>query len=282
MRNNLIVRHTTEEHSFLASRPQRATKPQRLQPIIFIHGMFGFALYFSNLMHYFTALGFTCYAPDIMGHGERAHIDVSKMGVHDYIAEMAEFVRFVETRHVAPPVIVGHSMGGLIAAKLSECPSVGHTVLITPAPPKGVLLIPGVYIQHIFEGIFRAMWSSLHGERFVPSQRALESQFVDPKGSKDAIAMLLKHRINTESHFVALELGTSYVPVNKNAIKTPMLVIGARKDVVIHHWVAGRVATHLGADFHMLDALGHMCPFEAGWEATALVIHEWLKKTHVM
>ena len=243
--------------------------------------MSGFALYFTNLMNYFTAIGFTCYAPDIMGHGERAYIDVSKKSVHDYVRDMAEFVRFVEARHSAPPVIVGHSMGGLIAAKLAEYSSVGHTVLITPAPPKGVMFVPGRFIQHIFSGIIRAILFALRGERFVPSERALNTLFVDPEKSKDAIAMLLRHRINTESPFVAFELGTSCVQVNKNMIKTPMLVIGAAKDTLIHPSVAERIARHLGGEFHMLQDLGHMCPFEAGWEETAKVIHEWLKKAQV-
>ncbi len=281
MRNNLLVRRTTPSHSFLASSPMCAVSATYLQPIIFVHGLAGFALYFTKLMEHFTALGFTCYAPDIVGHGERAHIDVSKKNIDDYTTDMANFVRDVEARHVAPPILVGHSMGGLIVAKLSEHISVGHAVLMTPAPPKGIMLIPGAYIQHIFAGIFRAMFSGLHGERFVPSKRALESLFADPVRSEEAIAMLMKHRLSTESTTVALELSMSMVPVDKNAITTPMLVIGAKKDVVIHHAVAGRIAKYLGADFHMLETLGHMCPFEAGWEETALVMHEWLKKTHV-
>ena len=270
------------EQKYLVAKPI-AVKHRRT--MVCIHGMAGFAAYLIPKMEYFAERGYTCFAPDIVGHGERNKIDVSGLGVLDYVADVNDFIdHTVRKENDAPLILLGHSMGGLIAAKLAEMRTdVGHAVLVTPAPPNGVLLLPGGMISFTLDDVRRLIKMMLGGARFVPSRHFLESLFANPKASKHIIDQWEARRMSNESLLVALQLGMSHVAVDARKINAHMLVIGAKKDKVVHHRVAKKIQEHYGADYHLIEDLGHMCPFEAGWEQTAAIIETWLKekKAHI-
>lgn len=276
-----LVRQDRHGHNFLTARPKRA---RYQQPKVFIHGMAGFAAYLGDAMLHSAHSGFVCNAHDITGHGEREGEDISGLGVLDYVHDASNFIdRIVRPKHGdAPIILIGHSMGGLIAAKLAEIrDDVGHVVLVTPAPPRGVMLLPGGMLSISMSDVFGAISAVLGGKQFAPSRRLLESLFADPEASRHIIDLWEKRKINNESLSVLLQLGLSQVEVDKSKITAPMLVIGAKRDVVVHHSVASRVAEHFGADLHIHEELGHMCPFEAGWEENSRVITEWLLRQGV-
>lgn len=268
-----IVREEREGYRYLVARPSTTL---HAPPMVFVHGIFGFGAYFTDLMSYFAARGFICYAPDIMGHGERRDIDLAHKGVRDYIADMSGFLDHVVVgAHNAPTILVGHSMGGVIVAKLAEESRVGHLILITPAPPRGVRFLPGGFVRITLSDVVEAIRMAMRGKLFLPSRTALASFFVDPIASKSAIDMFMAD-IVMEPLSVPLTLACSKIPVDARKITAPILVVGAKYDKMIHPSVAQNIATYFHADLQVLPTLGHMCPFEAGWEGTATAMYSWL------
>lgn len=268
-----IVREEREGYRYLVARP---STPLHAPPMVFVHGIFGFGAYFTDLMSYFATRGFTCYAPDIMGHGERRDIDLAGKGVGDYIADVSQFLtRVVERAHNAPIILVGHSMGGAITAKLAEGSRVGRLILITPAPPRGVRFLPGGFVRITLWDVVHAVGMALRGKLFLPSRTVLSSFFVDPVASKGAIDMFMAD-IVMEPLSVPFTLAFPKIPVDATQITALVFVVGAKHDMMIHPSVARNIAAYFKADFQMLPNLGHMCPFEAGWEATAEAMYSWL------
>lgn len=246
--------------------------------MLFIHGMAGFKDYLIPQMEYFASRGIMCFAPDIMGHGERNNIDVSGKGILDYVDDVSHYadtvMRSETTAHI---VLVGHSMGGLIAAKLAEKRSdVSAAVLITPAPPRGVALYPGGLVSFTLGDVSGLAKKMVGHGTFIPSRKFLESLFVDPKASKSVIDQWEQKRVSEESTLVARQLGLSLLAVDERKIAAPMLVIGAKKDKIVHHRVARSAARYYGADYHLIGSLGHMCLFESGHEEVSQVMSAWL------
>ncbi len=275
--NASLLRLDEKGHKYFIARPKGRWNNRVM---VFIHGMAGFAAYLVPKMTYFASRGYLCYAPDIMGHGERHEIDISGKFVADYVEDVSDFIeRIVRDSCCGRIILVGHSMGGLIAAKIAEeRDDISASVLITPAPPKGISLVPcGIFSITVSDvrGIARMV---AFGERFVPSRTFLESMFADPAASREAIDQWESRRVSNESFFVVYQLGFSRFAVDSEKVDAPMLVIGAKKDKLVSHRVAGRISEYFGADYHRIETLGHMCPFEAGWEETAGVIDDWLKK----
>ena len=80
------------------------------QPLVFIHGIGGAGRVWAGQLASFRAAGLASLAPDLPGYGGRP--PVAKMDF-DSLAEDVEV--FMAQRNVHRPVLVGHSMGGMIA-----------------------------------------------------------------------------------------------------------------------------------------------------------------------
>ena len=80
------------------------------QPVLFLHGIGGAGRAWAGQIASFRAAGFAPLAPDLLGYGGRPA--VAKMDFEG----LAEDVEASVARHdLRRPVLVGHSMGGMVA-----------------------------------------------------------------------------------------------------------------------------------------------------------------------
>lgn len=268
-----IVRANVAGHHFLLA---DADEDTRKPPIVFLHGAGGGAWHWDNVLRYFAERQYPSYAPDLIGHGSCTE-PIRTAGIHDYVADIRHFLeRVVLVCHSAPPIVIGHSMGGLIAQKVAEGGDVAATVLVTTAPPHGIAYRPGGALD-ITLGDLVAAFSSLliTGESLPLSRSFVASVFADPERSAAVIDRFVSSRF-AESPVALKELLLGEIAVSPSAINAPLLVVGAGKDRVIHPDIAGEVAAFYGAPLMTMHQLGHACIMEAGWEATATFIERWI------
>src|SRR5512145_1756851 len=106
-------------------------------PLLFIHGAWhGAWCWDEYFLEYFAAHGYATYALSLRGHGGSPERDRLRwLSVADYVADVAQVASILP----APPVIVGHSMGGLVAQKYLETHPAPAAVLMASVPPAGTL-----------------------------------------------------------------------------------------------------------------------------------------------
>ena len=106
--------------------------------IVMIHGANEGGWCFDKFGGVFQSLGWTCHAPDLIGHGTKA-ADAAKtligVGMADYRAELEAFLKTLPPK----PVILGHSMGGVLAQQLAAQGLARALILAAPAPRSGIL-----------------------------------------------------------------------------------------------------------------------------------------------
>src|SRR3954464_761811 len=140
-----------DDVSVLTARPQRPTRP----PVLFVHGYFATAAVFTNWLPFFANRGFPAYAVNLRGRAEsRTVADLGRASIGDFVDDASAVARRLDK-----PVVVGHSMGGLIAQCLAERGEVRAAVLISPAPPRGItVLSPRLAIKQLkyLPAIFRS------------------------------------------------------------------------------------------------------------------------------
>ncbi|MEX1060088.1 MAG: alpha/beta fold hydrolase, partial [Methyloceanibacter sp.] len=106
--------------------------------IVMLHGANEGGWCFDRFKAVLEGLGFTCHTPDLIGHGTKA-ADAAKtlvgIGMADYRAELEAFLKTVPPR----PVLLGHSMGGVLAQRLAASGLARALILVAPAPRAGIL-----------------------------------------------------------------------------------------------------------------------------------------------
>jgi len=106
-------------------------------PLLFVHGAWHAAwCWDENFLSYFADKAYRAVALSFRGHGESpTDKPLRACSVADYVAD----VRSVAEQLSDAPVIVGHSMGGLIVQKYLEQYDAAAGVLMTSIPPQGNL-----------------------------------------------------------------------------------------------------------------------------------------------
>ncbi len=103
-------------------------------PLLFCHGMWSTPATFARLRARFEALGHATFAPALPWHDRDAALppppELGRLTVEDYI----QFLVAEAARLPAPPVIIGHSMGAMLAQALAaRVPHAGLVLLSTAA-----------------------------------------------------------------------------------------------------------------------------------------------------
>jgi pimeloyl-ACP methyl ester carboxylesterase len=89
-------------------------------PIVFIHGMWSTPHVWAWFKAHYEAAGHVCHAPALPYHdvnpAESPSPILSTIGVQDYVDALLAAVRDLPEKGI----IIGHSMGGMLAQKLAE------------------------------------------------------------------------------------------------------------------------------------------------------------------
>jgi pimeloyl-ACP methyl ester carboxylesterase len=243
-------------------RPARTTRPS----VLFVHGYFASAAVFTQWLPFFAARGMPAYAVNLRGRaGSRAGIDLGRVSIDEFVEDASAVAR-----HLGSPVVVGHSMGGLIAQRLAERGDVRAAVLVSPAPPRGItVLSPRLAIKQL-----KYLPSIMRSRRVVPDREDLREIVLNrvPRDMQDAVL----DGLVPDSGRAGLEMSITGVPVDRARVHCPMLVIAADDDRFILPAVAERVARRYGAPIRRLPRHAHMSVLEPGWEEIAELIDQWI------
>lgn len=130
------------------------TKPA----LLFIHGMWSTPHVWSWFAETFRDAGHAVYCPALPYH-DAAPTDppapiLSTIGVQDYVDALLAVVRDLPE----PPVIVGHSMGGMLAQKVAEAAGARGVVLLSTAPTASTQSLSVAPLRTVFGVTTRKNW----------------------------------------------------------------------------------------------------------------------------
>ena len=249
--------------SALVTAPVTETGP----PLLFVHGFFGRAIAFERMMDCLTAKGHRCVAIDLRGHGDSALSgDLGKVSIHDYADDVARVARLI-----GDPVIVGHSMGGLLAQLAAVRGVTRGIVLLTPAPPRGIPVLSVKLALHQA----KYMPAILTSRVVVPGRsdlRALVLNRVPPAEQEVLLDMLVP-----DSGRAALQMSVFGVPIPRERVTAPVLVVAGDQDLFIPVSRAVRVAARYAAPLRVAPGRGHMLIIEPGYEEICEWIADWVR-----
>lgn len=104
-------------------------------PVVFVHGAFCGGWAFDAFREPFENAGFETHAPNLPHHERGADLEqLALSGLKDYAHAITHYVHSLR----APPVLVGHSLGGLVVQLAAAQTPIAGLVLLAPSAPWGV------------------------------------------------------------------------------------------------------------------------------------------------
>ncbi len=249
---------------------QRPPAAARRTPILFIHGMWHAAWCWAEyFLPYFVQRGYVSHALSLRGHGNSEGRERLRWhSIADYVADVAQVAGQMDV----PPVVVGHSMGGMIVQKYLETHTAPAGVLLAAAPPGGV--IPAtvrVALRHplafLKANLTLSMWP------IVNTPALTREAFFSADMPEEQVRAYFA-RLQDESYRAYWDMLMLNLPKTQR-IKTPLLVLGATRDMIISQKDVVATARAYGTQAEFFD-LAHDMMLEAGWQAVADRILDWL------
>ena len=252
-------------------------KALKRPPVVMIHGAFCGGWAFDKFRSAFEGEGYKVLTPTLRHHdcGKNPPGVLGTISILDYAQDLEKEIRALK----APPVIVGHSMGGLLAQILATRLGVRSLVLLAPSAPWGML--PSTMFEYasagamFFTGDF---WSRpIHPSYDIAASNALD--LLPPAERSQVFA-----RFVPESGLATFEImhwaldARRATAVDAREVKCPVLCLAGSHDKVNPPPTVRRIAQRyreLGV-YEERDGHSHWMLGEPGWEKIAERAMEWM------
>ncbi|VAV95863.1 hypothetical protein MNBD_ACTINO01-2617 [hydrothermal vent metagenome] len=246
------------------------TQPTDLPPLLFVHGAWhGAWCWTEHFTGYFADRGYTSYAIDLRGHGASPG-NLRTARIAHYVAD----VRRVAVELSAPPILIGHSMGGLIVQQYLARYRARAGVLMAPVPRTGAIGATWRVVTSHPLAFLRANATLSLGPIVDDPDRAISLLF-GPKMGRDA-AIHYAAMLQDESYLAYLEMILE-LP-HPSRVKDPVLVLGAGEDAVFSPAEVEATARAYRTEAIMFPGMGHDMMLEPDWSDPADAMATWLAR----
>lgn len=247
-------------------------------PIVFVHGAFCGGWAFDDFRQAFEAAGYETHAPNLPHHERGADLEqLALCGVKEYAHAVTTYVRNFNT----PPVLVGHSLGGLVAQMTAMHADVAGLVVLAPSPPWGVppttldehshqfgLTLLGDYWRRPVPPDYRVARTTTLDRLTRDDARRAFARFVPESGRaiREAVQWWADHSM------------ASQAPVYR--IKAPVLALAGGKDRVNPPSTVRRIVARFPgtqAHFHEFSEMSHWLIGEPEAAEVARLTLQWLE-----
>jgi alpha-beta hydrolase superfamily lysophospholipase len=255
--------------------------------ILFIHGMWLHAASWEPWVRHFAQSGYDAIAPGWPGEATtvlaaRAQPErVANCGIDDLVAHYSAIAQALP----APPIIIGHSVGGLIAQKMLGLGVGAAAVAIDPAQIKGVLALPLAQLRAGLPAL-KSPWNKSRAVSLTKSE--FRFGFGNAVAAAESDALFDKWTIPSparplfEIAFANFAFHSAAEVNTRNNTRGPLLFVSGTADHTVPD-VSTRSAFRLyrrsGAltELKQFDGRGHSLTIDGGWQVIASDVLAWLK-----
>jgi pimeloyl-ACP methyl ester carboxylesterase len=235
-------------------------------PLLFIHGYFATAWVFDRYLEFFSARGHPCLALNLRGRaGSMPGTDIGRTSMLEFAADASRAARELDR-----PIVIGHSMGGLVAQMLAERGEVRALVLMSSAPPRGI----SVFTIELLRRQWRYLPAILRSRPVVAQEQDF-TPLVLNRIPRDRQRELFA-RFVPDSGRAGREMLLGTIRVDETSVRCPVFTVGGDDDHFIPLRTLRRIAQKYRSPLHVAAGHGHLLIQEPGWESIAGITAKWI------
>ncbi len=234
-----------------------------MTPLVFLHGVGGGHHAWEKQLPYFSSLGYPSHAWDQPGYGHSPMIEP-----YDLEHVSASLARLIEAlAEGGPVVLVGHSMGGMIAQEAYV------------RYPKLIKALALCFTSPAFAGGSSDFTKQFIAARIGPldegkTMAQIAAQLIPTMGSNSTLAEQIMAGVPPETYRKAVQLLTTFDRRKElAAIRVPTLLVAGSEDKTAPPAVMQKMAQKVpGAEYVLLEGCGHLGPMDRPDEFNAALL----------
>ncbi len=251
------------------------------ETIVMIHGMWLGGWWWENYKKFFEEKGYHCITPTLRFHdmhpNETPNPQLGTTSLLDYCEDLEKEIGKLE----ALPILMGHSMGGLLAQILGSRGLAKALVLLTPASPHGIIALRSSVIRSFWSGLIRwGFWRRPMRQTFDEAVYSM-LHLLSIEEQKEAFNKFVYEsaRAGWEIGFWFFDLKGA-AKVDESQITCPVLVVAGVQDRITPASVVRKVADKYRAVSTYKEFINHAhwVIGEPCWQEIADYISDWLNR----
>ncbi len=251
--------------------------PATRRPLLFVHGAFADArVWDEHFLPWFARHGFAAHAVSLRGHGGSAGGErLRHWRLADYVADLHHAAERLDV----PPVLVGHSLGGMVVQKYLETRDAPGAVLMASTPPQGLLagaLGMAVGDPWLFQHLNFIQVFGPGAATVEVMHRALFSEHLPQERARRYFDLM-----QGESQQVGLDqLGLDPLRIRAD-LATPVRVMGAERDAFFTPQLVHSTARTYGTEATIIPGMAHAMMLEPRWETVAGHVLDFVREVAI-
>jgi pimeloyl-ACP methyl ester carboxylesterase len=256
-------------------------------PVVFIHGLWLHATSWGPWVDLFRGAGYEPIAPgwpnepDTVAAAREQPDLVANTSIDEAVAHYAEIIAGLGT----PPIVIGHSFGGLITEKLLGQGIGAAGVAIDPAQIKGVLPLPLAQLRSGLPGLGNP--ANLHKSVSL-TKKEFRFGFGNAVSEEESDALFDRWTIPSPARPLFQAAAANFALHSeakvdtKNSDRGPLLLISGLEDHTVPDVVTRssfkqyRDSTAV-TELRQFEGRGHSLTVDSGWKDVADAVLDWLK-----
>jgi len=255
--------------------------------IVFVHGLWIHASSWKSWMEFFNEKGYETLNPAWPGDSETVESSRTNAGLiaNRGVVEIADsYAKIIETLP-EPPIVIGHSFGGLITQVLLGRGIAAAGVAIDPAPIKGVWQLPLSALKASLPvlgnpfNLKKAVSLTFNQFNYGFSNAIPEKE---AKEIFDRWTIPAPGRPLFQAAFATLNPNAETKVNTANTTRGPLLITGGENDHIAPP-ILGKASlkkynSSVVTEFKLFEGRGHSLILDHGWKEVAEYAMAWLQK----
>ena len=244
-------------------------KTNHKPPVLLVPGALNGAwVWQDNFKPFFETAGFDVHTFEFPSHSARG-LRRQALTLEDYrqhlVNKIAEFAK--------PPILIAHSLGGLVSLQVMHLVPVSAVALLSPVPPDGVLrsMVSMALRSPISAAKMLAAITDARVARILSAPEGMHSDTSNPDG-----VTWMAGRLRSESLLALSQAIWQRLP--SAAAPAPLHFFGATGDHIIPPDEVRRAADLYGAPVTIYEGMSHAFQVERDWAQIASDILSWLSE----
>ncbi|MEM7117122.1 MAG: alpha/beta hydrolase [Chloroflexota bacterium] len=247
--------------------------------IVFAHGLFVTAKSWEEWVPFFEAKGYTCHTPANPYHEgtpqEMWNNTPKELGMVTFEDLVEHLSRFIDTLP-EKPIVIGHSLGGLVVQKLVELRKAEAGVCIDGAAPAGIITTKWSFLRANIP-----ILNPLKGDSvFYPTKKWFHYAFGNTMTRAESDKVFDK-LVVPESRNIPRGTTKEFAKIDFTKPHAPLLFIAGEKDHIIpkelniKNFEAYEDPNSV-RNFKEFENRGHYICGDKNWEEVADYVYQWL------